>query len=238
MKPARRISDLIIAAVAGVLGFWFLSAPVYPYSGLAILKYAMAAVLLTFAYKTFQASSKRAAEYVKREDGTSFRIDVSPAATPPAWLPAVLPVFMASVPILEYAIPYLWVMGLVMTGFAALFLLRDPRGRDAAKPRSFRVGPDGIDIDGVMLHKDDIHHMRIKNKFAGDVEIVYDANRGIPTGTVVGLAHRRKVEAVAYRVEVESGGKAHVLAAGLDEVTARGLLAEIGKALNTNATTS
>lgn len=48
----------------------------------------------------------------------------------------------------------------------------------------------------------------------------------------MGLAGRRALAEVAYRVEVEAAGKAYVLAAGLDEVTAKGVATEIGKALN------
>lgn len=54
----------------------------------------------------------------------------------------------------------------------------------------------------------------------------------------MGLAGRRALAKVAYRIEVEAGGKAYVLAAGLDEVTARGVATEIGKALNFTAPAS
>jgi hypothetical protein len=43
---------------------------------------------------------------------------------------------------------------------------------------------------------------------------------------------------VAYRVEAEAAGRAHVLAAGLDDTTARGLLTEVGRALHGGAPTA
>lgn len=232
-----RIADHAVAALSGAIGLWLLTTTIHLYRDrtaflqYSLVKYAMAAVLLAFAYKTFHAASRRLARYVKHEDGVSTRIEVTPAAAPAAWLPAVLPVLLVGGMVLAPGTPGLWMLGLLLTAIAALILLRDPRGRGTANPRSFLVSQAGIDIGGQMLRKEDIHHLRIKNKFAGDVEITYDANRGVPTGTVIGLAYRRQVAKVAYRIEVESGGTAHVLAAGLDEITARGVLAEVGKAL-------
>jgi hypothetical protein len=127
---------------------------------------------------------------------------------------------------------------LIVAFVAWLVLLKDHRGGNPGAPRSFRVNPEGIETDGTFLRKDDIHNLRIRNKFAGGVEIVYDANQGIPTGVTMGLAGRRALAKVAYRIEVEAGGKAYVLAAGLDEVTARGVATEIGKALNLAAPAS
>lgn len=232
-----RLQDLAIAVIAGGVGLWFLTATIHLYRDrtaflhYSLVKYAMAAVLLVFAYKTFRYAFKRHVHYVKREHGACVEIGVYPAAPPAAWLPAALPVAMVGGMVLEPDTPGLWVMGLLFTGATAIILLRDPRGLGSTTRRSIRAGPDGIDIGGQMLRQADIHHLLIKNKFAGDVEITYDTNRGVPTGTVIGLAHRRQVAKVAYRVEAECGGKAHILAAGLDEVTARGVLAEVGKAL-------
>lgn len=98
--------------------------------------------------------------------------------------------------------------------------------------RRFRVNPEGIETDGTFLRRGDIHNLCIRNKFAGGVEVVYDVNRGMDTGVTLGLAGRRALAEVAYRVEVEAGGKAYVLASGLDEVTARGVATEVGKVLN------
>ena len=55
---------------------------------------------------------------------------------------------------------------------------------------------------------------------------VLDFAAAIPDPTQRALAE------VAYRVEVDAAGKAYGLAAGLDEVTAKGVATEIGKALN------
>ena len=113
-----------------------------------------------------------------------------------------------------------------------LVLLKDHRGGNPTVTRRFRVNPEGIETDGTFLRRGDIHNLCIRNKFAGGVEVVYDVNRGMDTGVTLGLAGRRALAEVAYRVEVEAGGKAYVLASGLDEVTARGVATEVGKVLN------
>jgi hypothetical protein len=250
----------VVAVIAGVVGFWFLllASPrelvwslrwLVPDVGLpflltgpgsfpnALVAFAFAVILLLFAYKRFHASPKKTAEYVKQEEGAWLRLDVSPVAAPVNWFVTVLAVGMGA-SIVGSGLSYIWVMGLLCAVGTGLVLLPDPRGTHASRHGKFRVGSEGIEIDKQLLRKADIHHVRIKNKFGEDVEIVYDASRGMPTGVVAGLTHRRKLAEVAYQVEVEAGGKAHVLAAGLDEVTARGVATEIGKALNLGASAS
>jgi len=227
----------VIAAVAGLAGLWFLLLASPRSAGEAVVKFAMAAVLLVFAYRRFRAAPQKTAEYVKRAEGADTVIDVTPAAAPVNAFAAVLAVAFAA-GIVGSGVVYLWVMGLLFAGAAALVLLKDPRGASASRRASLRVGPEGISTGGQRLAKGDVHHLRIKNALGGEVEIVYDANRGIPTGTLVGLAHRRKLAEVAYRVEAEAAGRAHVLAAGLDDTTARGLLTEVGRALHGGAPTA
>ncbi len=220
----------IVAVVAAVCGLWVLLAGPRSF-GEMLVKFALAALLLVFAYRRFLAPPGKTAEYVKQEQGAALRFDVKPATLPISSFMAAFAVACAWGTV-GSGVAYLWVMGLLFVAGAALLLLSDPRGGNAGRPRSFSVNPQGVEIDGRLLRKEDIHHLCIKNKLAGDVEIIYDASRGISTGTLVGMAHRRKLAEVAYRIEIESGGKAHVLAAGLDEVTARGIVAEVGKALN------
>lgn len=227
----------VVAVLYGVAGLWFLLLASPRSLGEAAVKYAFAAILLFFAYRRFRAPSTNAAEYVRREEGTWLQLTVSPAAPPILWFPAVLSIILGA-GVVGSGMAYLWVPGLIVAFVAWLVLLKDHRGGNPGAPRSFRVNPEGIETDGTFLRKDDIHNLRIRNKFAGGVEIVYDANQGIPTGVTMGLAGRRALAKVAYRIEVEAGGKAYVLAAGLDEVTARGVATEIGKALNFSAPAS
>lgn len=247
----------VIAAIAGLAGLWFLLlsiprslafsvrwlVPEMAWGQLvarrsaeeALVAFCFALILFVFAYRRFRASPGKTARYVKQDEGAWLRLDVTPASQPVLWFPAVLSVVLGAGVVSSGGTPYLWVMGVLFALAAGLVLLKDHRGGNAALPRSFRVGPDGIETAGTVLRRGDIHALHVRNKFAGNIEIVYDANQGIPTGTVMGLAGRRALAEVAYRVEVEAGGKAHVLAAGLDEVTARALATEAGNALKLRA---
>jgi len=227
----------VVAAIVGVVGLWFLLLASPRSAGEAAVKFAFAAILLLFAYRRFRAAPQKVAEYTKHQDGAWQSIKVAPAAASVNWFAAIGSVALGATTV-GSGMAYFWVLGLLFAAIAGLVLLLDPRGKSAATPTSFRVGPDGIEVGGQLLRKADIHDLRIKNKFGGDIEIVYDASRGVSTGTLVGMAHRRKVSDVAYRIEAEAGGKAYVLAAGLDEVTARGMAAEIGKAMNPDAASS
>jgi hypothetical protein len=225
----------VVALIFGLAGLWFLFFLASPRSlGEAVVKFVFAAILLLFAYRRFRASSKKTAEYVKQEDGAWLELKVKPAAAPVLWFPSVLSLVLGG-SVVGSGQAYLWVLGLLVASLTALVLLKDHRGGNATSPHHFRVSPDGIETQGTFLRKDDIHHLRIRNKFAGSVEITYDVNQGVPIGTTMGLAGRRALAEVAYRVEVEAGGKAYVLAAGLDEVTARGITAEVAKALKLGA---
>ncbi|MBL0943622.1 MAG: hypothetical protein IBJ04_04785 [Hydrogenophaga sp.] len=220
----------IAALVLGLAGLWFLLLASPRSAGEAAVKYAFAAILLWSAYRRLRAASKKTAEYRMQADGEWTRLTVLPAAPPTLWFPAGLAIVLGA-GVVGSGVAYLWVLGLLFAALAWLTLLKDHRGGKPAGPRSLRVGPQGIETEGALLRKDDIHRLRIRNQFAGGAEIVYDAARGLPTGVAMGLAGRRALAEVAYRVEVEAAGKAHVLAAGLDEVTAAGLVTEIGKAL-------
>lgn len=224
----------IVSACAGLAGLWFLllAAPRSP--GEALVKYLFAGILLWFAYRRFRAAPRKLAAYTRHEEGEAVRFEVLPA-TAPTNLPMAAFATAFGAGIVGSGVAYLWVMGLLFAGGAALLLLYDPRGQQAGLPRVLRAGPAGMVVDGRTIRPQDIDQLRIRNDLAGDVVLVYDAAHGIPTGQAIGLAHRRRLATVAYRIELESGGKAHVLAAGLDDTTARGLANALGRALGMGA---
>lgn len=224
----------IVAAIFGAAGLWFLLMSSPRSMGEAVVKYAFAAILLWFAYRRFQLPANGSAEYVKREDGAWLHFSISPASAPVLWFPAILAIGLGA-GVIGSGLAYFWILGSFLAFLTWLILLKDHRGGGPSSTHEFRVSHSGIELGGTLLRKEDIHHIVIKNKFAGNIEIAYDANRGLSTGTAMGLAAREALTKVAYRVEAEAGGKAHVLASGLDETTARGLASEIDKALNPNA---
>ncbi|MEB2349457.1 MAG: hypothetical protein OZ923_12705 [Comamonadaceae bacterium] len=220
-----------VAVMAGLVGLWFLLLASPRSLGESLVKFAYAAILLVFAYQRFRTSPKGAAGYARHEEDGRLRLDVTPAAAPVHWFAAVLAIALGA-GVTGSGISLLWIMGLLFAAITWMVLLKDPRGLHATRQRTFHVGPEGVEVGGQLLRTADIHHVGIRNRFGGGVEIVYDASQGIPTGVAAGIAHRRKLAEVAYRVEIEAGGEAHVLAAGLDQVTARGLATEVGRALN------
>lgn len=215
-----------LPAFLGVPLFHILPRVGGPLQGLASM--ALGVVLLLFAWRRWRTSADSKARYTKEPDGKLTRFVVIPALAPISW-PVTLFSLVFAFGTVNGGIA---ILSFFFTAAVAALLLLDQRGKAASQSRSFRLGTEGIEIDGDLLRREDIHHLAIRNKFAGDVEIVYDANRGIPTGEVLGLAARRKLATVAYRVEVESGGRAWLVAAGLDDVTARALATEIGRALD------
>ncbi|MBV6422828.1 MAG: hypothetical protein NAOJABEB_00613 [Steroidobacteraceae bacterium] len=196
----------------------------------ALVQMSFGVVLLVFAYRRWRTPSRRLAQYTRHQEGDAVRFEVLPA-TAPISAPVTLFALIFAAAMVSSTAGGIWVLGIFFVAVAALLLLVDQRGIEAGRPRSFRLGKDSIEFNGTLLRRDDIHHLKIGNKYAGNVEIVYDADRSIPTGRLLGLAGRKKLAAVAYRIEIESGGKAYVVAAGLDEVTARGIAAEITKTL-------
>lgn len=203
----------------------------------AAAQMSLGVVLLVFAWRRWHGSSRRTAQYTKQDEGSAARFEVIPASAPIS-LPLVLMALVFAVATVGSRLAGSAILGLIFVAFLAVLLLADNRGGSAAKVRRFRVGTDGIDTGEWQVRREDIHHLAIRNKFAGEVEVVYDADRGISTGRALGLGLRKKLADVAYRVEVESGGKAHVLAAGLDEVTARGLVAEVGRKMGVQGSQS
>lgn len=196
----------------------------------ALVQMAFGVVLLVFAYRRWRTPPRKLAQYTRHQEGDRVRFAILPA-TAPVSVPLVLFTVILAATTVSGSAGGIWILGIVFVAITALLLLVDQRGTKAGQPRSLRLGKDGIEFDGTFLRREDIHHLKIRNKFAGDVEIVYDADRGIPTGRLLGVAARKKLATVAYRVEIESGGKAHLVAAGLDAATARGIATEITQGL-------
>ena len=98
------------------------------------------------------------------------------------------------------------------------------------------------------ISRDDIHRMVLKNGFDGSVDIpmtnmavagsaltvgTMAAGHAITNGFVaVANAKKRAVAAVSYQVAVEAGGVSHLVAGGMNDVCAHGLMTEIERALN------
>ncbi|MGV7241112.1 hypothetical protein [Caballeronia sp. M23-90] len=139
----------------------------------------------------------------------------------------------------------------VFFAFVVFSLLRMHFNKIPNKQRaasSFEAGPEGILSNKNFLVASDIHHFMMKN-WASNVEgsisptlVVgtpgFDtAFRSMNANLSAGLASARqgwmrKVANVSWQVDAEAGGKATMLACGLDEITARGLVEDLSRALH------
>lgn len=97
------------------------------------------------------------------------------------------------------------------------------------------------------ISRDDIHRLVLKNGFDGSVDIpmtnMVVAGNALTVGTMaaghaitngfaaVANAQKRAAAAVSYQVAVEAGGVSHLLAGGMNDVCAHGLMTEIDRAL-------
>lgn len=98
------------------------------------------------------------------------------------------------------------------------------------------------------ISRDDIHRLVLKNGFDGSVDIPMTnmavAGNALTVGTMaaghaitngfvaVANAQKRAVAEVSYQVAVEAGGVSHLVAGGMNDVCAHGLMTEIQRALN------
>ena len=107
-------------------------------------------------------------------------------------------------------------------------LKRDPRPINHRLPSSFLVYPNGIEINGTKMNKNDIHRIIIRNAHDNSVRVL-----GPPSmSQSAGVAMSEMIQQISYELNIEAGGRAHQLAGGLDEVTANGLLTDVSYILD------
>jgi hypothetical protein len=93
---------------------------------------------------------------------------------------------------------------------------------------SLSVTPNSVISGARTFGKDDIHRLKIANPWfdrAGLDFFTTNANEA------AGMAHGMKLGELCYGLTVEAGGKAHLLAGGVDRTRAFGLLSDASKAL-------
>ncbi|HYM31432.1 MAG TPA: hypothetical protein VEU47_09050 [Candidatus Cybelea sp.] len=173
--------------------------------------------------------SAQKSEYQKRQDGNATVFEVTPGTAPKFTIMAIGGAVLA-------------LLGLFMLPFGIIFIaggafaiwfswFREMRPKGHAERNTFRVTPEAIDGGGRTFKKDEIHRLIIKN--ALNNEIVTAPNVMIPINapTAMGVAFRAQVATVANGLEVETGGKAYLLAGGMDQTTAFGLMHDVSKVI-------
>lgn len=169
----------------------------------------------------------RGAQYQKRQEGNATIFEVTPAAAPKFWFMIIFGIVLI-----------LGGLGAGGGGFVAFgamgaFCLwygwsRDQRPKPHRQRRTFRVTADSVESEGRTFMKDDIHRLIIKNPVEG-IEVTTTGS--IPTGVAAGLGRRAAIQKICCSLDLESGGKAHLLAGGMDDTTAYGLLADVSKVI-------
>lgn len=164
----------------------------------------------------------KGSEYQKHVDGGATVFSVTPAAGPKNHYL----IFMAVVVIL---------FGLAAPGGFKVFMLAvgglafafgwvlDPRPKAYRIPSTFKVSSDAIEANGRTFAKDDIHRLLLRNGVT-DTELL---DEYVTTASEKArLVHRARAARVANGLTLEAGGKSTLLAGGMDETTAYGLLRE------------
>ena len=175
----------------------------------------------------------RPSEYTKRQDGNTTVFDVTPASAPKFTYLLILGGVVGLIG-----------LGTLGSGAGVFFLLmaafcfwygwfRDQRPRDHKVASSFRATPEQIESGGRTFKRDDIHRLILKNGIT-DKELPIEqwtSNANVAAG----MAQRARISMVANSLNVETGGKSYLLAGGMDETTAYGLLHDVSKLLGWKA---
>jgi hypothetical protein len=175
------------------------------------------------------------AGYDEQVVGDAVEISTTPEAVPQPYvlvaIPGVLLVLIA------LSISIIW--GCLAAGFVygAMYLLTHSKQATLYRtPSRFKVTPNGIEVGGSTIPKDQIHRIIVRNHVtsaAGDVILVADGhpNSG-QQNTVAGMNWAvSKLGPISYRVDAEARGVARTLAGGLTEPTAFAIMADVSKKL-------
>lgn len=199
------------------------------------------------------------ASYSKRQIPDGYVFDVEPS--PPPAASAIITIQAISVVILTI-IAWTIVRGasgsgliatLVAGAFAGLcyWLFKRQIDKVALRqryPSSIVVSQTGIEVNGAAVKREDIHRFVLRNwalnaqaPFSATVvagtpgiELAFRTiNASIHSGAArARSAYERKVASVSWQLDLEAGGRATMLACGLDDTTARGLMEDISRALH------
>lgn len=172
--------------------------------------------------------ANKESEYKKTESGGVTVFEVTPAPAPRFWVAII---FGGVCVLVGLGIGGGWMVFFFVIGTLFLWLgwTRDPRPKGTRGPMSFKVTPDSIEGGGRTFKKAEIHRIILKNSMT-DEEVPYSIETTSPIGAA-GMKWRAQTSMIATTLNVETGGKSTVLAAGMDNTTAYGLLTDVGRLL-------
>jgi hypothetical protein len=174
--------------------------------------------------------ARKGSEYSKHQEGDATVFDVTPAPAPKFTYLLIIGVVVALLGLASLSSGF-GIFFLAMAAFAFWYgWFRDMRPKEHKAPSSFRVSPTTVTSGGRTFQKEEIHRFLIRNGIT-DKELNIERWTS-NTNEAAGMAHRALVATVANSVNLETGGKSFVLAGGMDETTAYGLLHDIAKILD------
>jgi hypothetical protein len=172
--------------------------------------------------------AEKGSEYKKTEVGGITTFEVIPAAGPKYWYIIILGIIAILFGLMVGGIGLL-IMLLIGGGAIWLGWFRDPRPKGTHEPMSFKVSPDSLEGGGQTFKKADIHRLIIKNSIS-DQEVPYTVLT-TSQGMIQGGLFRAQASKTANTLNVETGGKSTLLAGGMDNTTAYGLLTDVTRIL-------
>ena len=171
------------------------------------------------------------AEYKKRQDGSATVFDVTAAKAPKFGTMVGMGIFCILIGLASLGSGGFGLIFLAMGGFSLWYgWTRDIRPKGYKENSTFRVTSDTIEADGRRFPKEDIHRLLIRNGIS-DQEVSSGYYQEVNASQAAGLAYRARVGTIANALTLEAGGKSTILAGGMDNTTAFGLLTDVSKVL-------
>lgn len=170
--------------------------------------------------------------YKKINSANGVKFETIPEEAPSLLKALIFPVGIPMLILIGISMP----IGIIVTGLLGVwiyFLQKNENVTKYRKPSSFIVSPSGIEINGRVYEKENIHRFIMRNHLNEQYLVIPDqAINNNPISTARGLKLREKLTQVSYRVDAEANGVAIPLAGGLTEPTAYAILQDVSKILN------
>ena len=174
-------------------------------------------------------------EYNTRPVGDSTEFTTTPGKVP-------YPIMLVAIPgtlLVLIALSMKFLYGLIAAGFVygAMYLLMHSKQATLHRtPATFRVSKSGVEKGGVVVARENIHRVIMRNHVldaaAGVIVVPSLANNSGQQNTVSGMNWAIKaLGPISWRVDVEARGVPTTLAGGLTEPAASAILADVSKEL-------
>ncbi len=131
----------------------------------------------------------------------------------------------------------IFILGLLSYGVLFLLFLVIPIARNMHRKKTsaggeFVVSPAGIEMKGHLLPVEQMHRLVKRNAYANVPDRYIYAPGAVGTAFANAASHSQSIyTSVAYKLDVDHGGKATTLAGGMSDITAHGLMTDVSRIL-------